>query len=149
MVYAALQATLELFREPGKLDAAHPVTGMITATVESLDPKARSLAERLSACFGRRVDVTVEDSLAEIGGGALPVQPLPSRAVALRPGEWTNRQLAAAFRRQAPPVFGRLAGDRFLLDVRTLAERDIPLVEAGAAGVARRMERDTARARDA
>ena len=148
MVYAALQATLELFRDPGKLGAAHPVTGMITATVESLDPKARSLAERLSACFGRRVDVTVEESLAEIGGGALPVQPLPSRAVALRPGEWTNRQLAAAFRRQSPPVFGRLAGDRFLLDVRTLADRDIPLVEAGAAGVARRMERDASPERD-
>ena len=149
MVYAALQATLELFRDPGKLGAAHPVTGMITATVEALDPKARNLAERLSACFGRRVDVTVEDSLAEIGGGALPVQPLPSRAVALRPGEWTNRQLAAAFRRQSPPVFGRLAGDRFLLDVRTLGDRDIPLVVAGAAGVVRGMERDAARARDA
>lgn len=148
MVYAALQATLELFRDPGKLGAAHPVTGMITATVEALDPKARNLAERLSACFGRRVDVTVEDSLAEIGGGALPVQPLPSRAVALRPGEWTNRQLAAAFRRQSPPVFGRLAGDRFLLDVRTLGDRDIPLVEAGAAGVARGMERDAAPERD-
>ena len=110
--------------------------------MEALDSRARRLAECIAACFGCRVDVTVEESLAEIGGGALPVQQLPSRAVALRPDGWTNRQLAAAFRRQSPPVFGRLAGNRFLLDVRTLGERDFPLIEAGAKEVASLMESD-------
>lgn len=147
MAYAALQATLELFHSPDKLAESHPVTGMIAATDEALDAKARGLAERLGARFGRLVEVNVEESLAEIGGGAMPIQQLPSRAVALRSGEWTNRQLAAAFRRQSPPVFGRLAGDRFLLDVRTLGERDIPLVEAGAAGVARMMAGEAAQGR--
>ena len=145
MVYAALQATLELFHDPDKLSESHPVTGMIAATMEALDSKARRLAECIAACFGCRVDVTVEESLAEIGGGALPVQQLPSRAVALRPDGWTNRQLAAAFRRQSPPVFGRLAGNRILLDVRTLEERDFPLIEAGAKEVASLMESDARR----
>lgn len=148
MVYAALQATLALFFDPGTLADTHPVTGMIAAATEALESKARRLAECLAGSFAHRVDVTVEEAYAEIGGGALPVQQLPSRAVALRPVSWTNRQLAAAFRRQAPPVFGRLAGDRYLLDVRTLGERDIPLVEAGATEVARLMDRDAAREAD-
>ncbi len=137
MVYAALQATLELFFEPGDLADSHPVTGMIAEPITELESKAEKLAGHLSATFAHRAKVVVEESFSEIGGGALPVQQLPSRVVSLHPVEWTNRQLASAFRRQSPPVFGRLAGDRFLLDVRTVGEREFPSIEAAAVEVAR------------
>lgn len=149
MVYAALQATLELFTDPDSLADCHAVTGMIAASTEELESRARRLAECLAGCFDHRVGVTVEESSAEIGGGALPVQQLPSRVVALRPAGWTNRQLAAAFRRGSPPVFGRLSGDRFLLDLRTLGDWAFPVVEATAGEIARRMDEDTARNEDA
>lgn len=141
MVYAALQATLELFSEPDKLADCHAVTGMIAGSTGELESRAHRLARRLASCFNRRVGVTVEESSAEIGGGALPVQQLPSRVVALRPVGWTNRQLAAAFRRQSPPVFGRLSGDRFLLDLRTLEERDFPVIEAAATRISHMIDR--------
>lgn len=140
MVYAALQATLEMFSDPDRLADCHAVTGMIAASAGELESRAHRLAGELAGRLGHRVDVTVEESSAEIGGGALPVQPIPSHAVALRPVGWTNRQLAAAFRRQSPPVFGRLSGDRFLLDLRTLGERDFTAVVAGATEVARMMD---------
>lgn len=148
MVYAALQATLELFSDPDRLADRHAVTGMIAASPAELESRARRLAGRLAGCFDHRVGVTVEESFAEIGGGALPVQQLPSRVVALRPVAWTNRQLAAAFRRQSPPVFGRLSGDRFLLDLRTLEERAFPLVEAGAREIVRMIDRDDGQGAD-
>ena len=148
MVYAALQATLALFTDPDRLADCHAVTGMIAASAGVLESRAHRLAERLAGRFEHRVDVTVEESSAEIGGGALPVQPLPSRVVALRPGGWTNRQLAAAFRRQSPPVFGRLSGDRFLLDLRTLEERTFPVVEAAAAEIVRLMDEEASRSED-
>lgn len=149
MVYAALQATLELFFDPDRLADTHPVMAMIAASAEALEPKAQRLAGRLATTFGHRVEVAVEDSFAEIGGGALPVQQLPSRVVALRPVGWTNRQLSAAFRRQSPPVFGRLSGDCFLLDLRTLEERAFPVVEAAAGEIARQMDEDASRSKDA
>ena len=142
MVYAALQATLELFADPDRLADSHAVTGMIAASAGELESRAHRLAEGLADRFAHRVGVTVEESSAEIGGGALPVQQLPSRVVALRPEGWTNRQLAAAFRRQSPPVFGRLSGDRFLLDLRTLEERAFPVVEAAAGEIADLMDED-------
>ncbi len=148
MVYAALQATLELFSDPDRLAECHAVTGMIAVSTGELESRAHRLAERLENRFAHRVGVTVEESSAEIGGGALPVQQLPSRVVALRPVGWTNRQLAAAFRRQSPPVFGRLSGERFLLDLRTLEERAFPLVEAGAHEIARQMDEDASRDKD-
>lgn len=149
MVYAALQATLELFFEPDGLADRHAVTGMIAASAEELESRAHRLAERLADRFKHRVGVSVEESSAEIGGGALPVQPLPSRVVALRPVGWTNRQLAAAFRQQSPPVFGRLSGDRFLLDLRTLEDRAFSVVDAAAGEIARLMEEDGSRSKDA
>ena len=149
MVYAALQATLALFTDPDRLADCHAVTGMIAASAEVLESRAHRLAERLAGRFEHRVDVTVEESSAEIGGGALPVQPIPSRVVALRPGGWTNRQLAAAFRRQSPPVFGRLSGDRFLLDLRTLEERTFPVVEAAAGEIVRLMDEEASRSEEA
>lgn len=148
MVYAALQATLELFSDPDKLAECHAVTGMMAATAGELESRAHRLAEGLADRFAHRVGVAVEESSAEIGGGALPVQQIPSRVVALRPVGWTNRQLAAAFRRQSPPVFGRLSGERFLLDLRTLEERVFPLIEAGAHEIARQMDEDASRNKD-
>ena len=132
MVYAALGATLELFHHPDELVREHAVTGMIAMTAGQLESRACTLADLLRARFAERADVTVVASHAKIGGGALPVQQLPSRAVSICPNAGTNRQLAAAFRRQSPPVFGRLSGDRFLLDVRTIAERDLTVVERAA-----------------
>ena len=132
MVYAALEATLELFHHPDELVRDHAVTSMIAATVDQLESRARTLADLLFARFAERAVVTVVASHAEIGGGALPVQQLPSCAVSICPNAGTNRHLASAFRRQTPPVFGRLSGDRFLLDVRTIAERELPLVERAA-----------------
>ena len=149
MVYAALQATLELFFDADRLAETHPVTAMISATAEALEPGAQRLAGRLASIFGHRAEVAVEASFAEIGGGALPVQQLPSRVVALRHAVWTNRQLAAAFRQQSPPVFGRLSGDRFLFDLRTLGERAFPVVEAAAREIVRRMDEDASRSKDA
>lgn len=149
MVYAALQATLELFSDPDRLADCHAVTGMIAASAGELESRAHRLAKELAGRFAHRVEVTVEESNAEIGGGALPVQQLPSRVVALRPEGWTNRKLAAAFRRQSPPIFGRLSGDRFLLDLRTLEERAFPVVEAAAGEIVRLMDEGASRSKDA
>ena len=140
MVYAALRATLELISNSKELESDHGVISMLAATSRQLESRARRLAGRLRTHLYNRADNTVDASQSEIGGGALPVQQLPSHAVSLRPFVGTNRQLAAAFRRFDPPVFGRLSGDRFLIDVRTLSKRDLRVVERAASEVGKYMD---------
>jgi L-seryl-tRNA(Ser) seleniumtransferase len=70
-----------------------------------------------------------------VGGGALPVQNLASKLVAL-----TSRRLSAArleiiFRGNQPPIIGRVEQERFLVDVRTLQPGDDEVIEAAAAGL--------------
>ncbi|HEY8555493.1 MAG TPA: L-seryl-tRNA(Sec) selenium transferase, partial [Burkholderiales bacterium] len=64
--------------------------------------------------------------------GAVPVDTLPSAALAIRPRHARRgaalRDLAAALRRLPIPVIGRIADDALLLDLRCL-EREQPFLD--------------------
>jgi L-seryl-tRNA(Ser) seleniumtransferase len=79
-------------------------------------------AERLAAAVGGEI----VDATAKVGGVALPLLKLPDPAVALTGG--SPDALAARLRAADPPVVGRIEAGRLLLDPRTLADDEIPLV---------------------
>jgi L-seryl-tRNA(Ser) seleniumtransferase len=113
---AALGATLALYRDPDLARAELPVMRMLEATPDELDARARRLAE---GCGGEVVAAT-----AKVGGGALPLLELPGPAVAVDVG------LVEPLRAGDPPIVGRVADGRLLLDVRTLTDEEADLVAA-------------------
>jgi len=106
LTLAALEGTLALY-----LDAPErvPVLRMLR------DGGARARAERLASLTGG----AVEETVARVGGGALPLAELPSFACALEEG------LAAPLRAADPPVVGIVRDGRLLLDCRTLADDEV------------------------
>jgi L-seryl-tRNA(Ser) seleniumtransferase len=129
---AALEATLRLYRDDETAVRAIPTLRMIALDLETLATRAQSLADRIRAAVGRGAEVAVVDGASQVGGGALPVQNLPSKLVAL-----TSRRLSAArleiiFRGNQPPIIGRVEQERFLLDVRTLQPGDEEVIVAAA-----------------
>jgi len=116
---AALIATLELYRD-GRAEAEIPVWRMIAAGVDSLDERARSIARRLT---GGGVTAEVIATESTIGGGSLPEETQPSRAVAL--AATPASAVAARLRAARPAVVPRIVDGRVALDLRaTLAEDD-------------------------
>jgi L-seryl-tRNA(Ser) seleniumtransferase len=113
---AALEATLALYRDPDLARAELPVLRMLEATPVELDARAARLAE---GCGGEVVATT-----AKVGGGALPLLELPGPAVAV------ELALVPALRGGDPPVVGRVADGRLLLDVRTLTDAEADLAAA-------------------
>ncbi len=107
---AALEATLELYRDPQRALREVPV---LAAAAESADA-VRARAERLAARLGGDVVATT----ARVGGGAVPLLELESFACALDGGE----ALAAALRAGDPPVVSLVREGRVLLDCRTLTD---------------------------
>jgi L-seryl-tRNA(Ser) seleniumtransferase len=107
---AALEATLELYRDPGRALREIPV---LRATAESAGA-VRARAERLSGRLGGEVVATT----ARVGGGAVPLLELPSFACALEGGD----ALAERLRRADPPVAALVREGRVLLDCRTLTD---------------------------
>ena len=87
----------------------------------------RARAERLAELTGG----VPEETVARVGGGALPLAELPSFACAL------EEELAAPLRSGDTPVIGIVRDGRLLLDCRTVADGEVDEV-ADAVRAARR-----------
>jgi len=83
----------------------------------------RERASRLAAAVGG----TVEETVARVGGGALPLAELPSFACAV------EEALAGPLRAGEPPVVGIVRDGRLLLDCRTLTGEEVEEVAAAVA----------------
>jgi L-seryl-tRNA(Ser) seleniumtransferase len=105
---AALEGTLLLYLDPARALREVPVLRMLHE--ESGVIRAR--AERLAKTVGGEVEETV----ARVGGGALPLSELPSFACAV------EEALTAPLRLREPPVIGIVRDGRLLLDCRTLTD---------------------------
>jgi len=115
LTLAALEGTLSLALSPETRDQI-PVLRMLHEPVE----RVRARAERLADLVGGEVEETV----ARVGGGALPLAQLPSAACAV------EEQLAEPLRLGSPPVIAVVRDGRTLLDCRTLTEAEIDEVAA-------------------
>jgi L-seryl-tRNA(Ser) seleniumtransferase len=113
LTLAALEGTLLLHLDaPGRI----PVLRMLGEDVETVRARARRLAELTGG--------SVEETVARVGGGALPLAELPSFACAL------DESLAAPLRDGEPPVIGIVRDGKLLLDCRTLADDELDEVAA-------------------
>jgi L-seryl-tRNA(Ser) seleniumtransferase len=115
LTLAALEGTLSLALSPDTQDRI-PVLRMLHEPLEQV----RARAERLARLAGGEVEETV----ARVGGGALPLAELPSAACAV------EEALAEPLRHGDPPVISVVRDGRTLLDCRTLADAEIDEVAA-------------------
>jgi L-seryl-tRNA(Ser) seleniumtransferase len=123
LTLAALEGTLTLYLEPERALREVPALRMVVEAADAI----RERAERLAKLTGG----AVEETVARVGGGALPLAELPSFACAL------EENLAEPLRRGEPPVVGVLRDGRLLLDCRTLADGELDEVDAAVAAARR------------
>lgn len=128
LTLAGLEATLKLFLDPDRLQERHPVYRMFGLKIADIEKRAKSTAAALRRSVPDDVEISVEPAESQVGSGAVPVQTLPSRVLAVRSGRIAIDELARRLRRADPPVFGRIAGDRVLLDFRTIQPGEEKLV---------------------
>ncbi|MGE4218250.1 MAG: L-seryl-tRNA(Sec) selenium transferase [Alphaproteobacteria bacterium] len=122
---AALAAVLRLYADPERLAERVPAIRMLARPEGDIRALAERLAPMVAAKLGG-IAVAAEPCRSQIGSGALPLDQLPSWALAVRPGGRrpgaTLNRIAAAFRALPVPVVGRIHDDAFLLDLRCLED---------------------------
>lgn len=128
---AGLQATL-LHYLKNEATKKIPIWVMIAATRESLEARATKWAERLRAA---KLDATVIDAESTIGGGSLPGETLPTRALALDVA--SPDTFAARLRANTPPIIARIEAKRVVLDPRTVLPHEEDALLAGIERVAK------------
>jgi L-seryl-tRNA(Ser) seleniumtransferase len=116
MFLAGLEKVL-LYYLKGEAMNRIPVWQMISAPLESLQTRA----EKIGAELGKSsIQMIIQTSQSTIGGGSLPGETLPSITISvIRPLCPANQQ-AQLFRQQSPPIIGRIEGQKFVLDLRTV-----------------------------
>ncbi|MEW5957491.1 MAG: L-seryl-tRNA(Sec) selenium transferase [Chloroflexota bacterium] len=134
---AALQATLLAYLED-KAVAEIPVWRMIASSVDSLARRARRWQTALRrTALPPEVRVQIRDSASTVGGGSLPGQTLPTRAITLAVP--AAAELAKKLRQADPPVIARIEDGLVWLDPRTvLPEQDKTLLTVLAQALANR-----------
>ncbi len=120
--YFLLAGALDLYRRG--LWREIPALALLAAGPRELERRARALRRALLRAAPRRFEIEVVRAEGRVGGGAAPLYPLPSPALAIRPAEGSASALEAFLRKGDPPVVAPLSGDRVLLHVRTLLPGD-------------------------
>jgi L-seryl-tRNA(Ser) seleniumtransferase len=119
LTLAALEGTLALYLDPERALREVPVLRMLAEPAEAIRTRADRLAELTGGA--------VEETIARVGGGALPLAELPSFACSV------EEALAAPLRQGEPPMVGVVRDGRLLLDCRTLADAELAEVAAAVA----------------
>jgi L-seryl-tRNA(Ser) seleniumtransferase len=124
LTLSALAATLSLYEDPDTAVQSIPVLGMLTMSAEELATRA----ERLAALCPPAVAATTMGGESAVGGGSFPGAVLPTTVVALDAGLLGPDSLALRLRLGEPSIVTRVAGNRVLLDPRTLPKESFPAI---------------------
>ena len=125
LTLAGLEATLYAYEAGNALETV-PTLSMLTERLAAVRRRARRLLRRLSPSVVTALGATLVEGRAQVGGGSLPLVELPTVALAIGTTERSAHALDQALREGEPPVIGRIADDRLLLDSRTVLNSDIP-----------------------
>ena len=126
---AALELVLQEYLSEEQAVQHIPVLRMITEPLDEVARRARSLARTIrSTDIPAKVDVVSCES--QIGGGSLPMERIPSMAVAIRPKYESVSALEDQMRHLTVPMIPRTVNDTIMLDVRTIETEDFKLIAA-------------------
>jgi L-seryl-tRNA(Ser) seleniumtransferase len=120
LTLAALDATLRLYRTSPDLAATLPTLRQLTRPIAELEALAGDALQRIAQVLGTDYQLELVDSQCEIGSGAQPTETLASKAIAITHSSIGPLEIAARFRKNDPPILGRVHDDRFWLDLRCI-----------------------------
>lgn len=123
MTLAALEATLMLYLDEKEAIEKIPTLRMILESPEKIKKRALKILRMLKK---EGIDATVKEDVSMPGGGSLPENGIKTYVIAIKTTQ--TEEFIKKLRKTEPPVIARIKEDFVIFDVRTLQEKDIPLL---------------------
>ena len=122
---AGLEAVLRLYRNPDILPQRLAVLQLLTRPESDMQAQAERLMPQVQAALATRgLSLKAQSVKSQIGSGSLPVERLPSVALAIEASSKAHEKnvvrLERLLRASATAVIGRLSEKTLLLDLRCL-----------------------------
>ncbi len=129
---AALEATLRYYLEEDMAIKEIPTLKMLTMSTEEIDYLAKELLLEINKLdLQSKVEIFIEESYSEVGGGSLPLEQLPTKCVVLNPSGFSTQSFENELRKFSIPIITRLYKDKIYMDVRTLKKEEFPIIAKG------------------
>jgi len=122
LALAALEVTLDAHRR-GQSFKEVPAQRMISMSAAEIKARARAFIERVhgfKSLEALRLELLAGNSA--IGGGSAPTSHPVTTLISVTHKTLSAAQIESRLRQSSPPVIARIAEDRVLLDLRTVAE---------------------------
>ncbi len=129
MTLAALEGTLNLYRDEADALRQIPTLRMITTPLSVIEARAADLSTRLENVADDRLELVAVESASKTGGGSLPLLNLPSRCIGVSIKGVSANGIERWMRDHMPPIIGRIENDLFVMDPRTLQEDELNIIE--------------------
>jgi L-seryl-tRNA(Ser) seleniumtransferase len=98
---------------------------MLTIASDELKKRAQRIRRQLKKRIEADCTMRIVPTVSRVGGGALPEFGLDSWAIDFEPLKMKLTVFENRLRKLPIPLIGRIENDRFLLDVRTVQDREI------------------------
>jgi len=129
LTLAALESTLRHYRSIEQAMGAIPTLRMMTLPLDRIASKARALFEALNNIGDSRMSIDLIDIFSRPGGGSLPLLTLPSKGIGVKVEGVSANALEQQMRNSECPVIGRIEEDLFIMDLRTVLDDELQIVE--------------------
>ena len=128
LTLAALESTLRLYRDEATALSRIPTLRMLTTPEAIIQSKAERLMTQLKDRKNERLEVQSFDATSRAGGGSLPLLKLPSRCVGVKIQNVSANRIDRWMREITPPIIGRIENGFFMMDVRTIQEKELDVI---------------------
>lgn len=120
---AALEATLQLYRNPDALTSQLPTLRFLTRSEADVKLQAERLCDPVASALDKDFNVEIARVSSQIGSGSFPVEVLPSAGLSITSKTGEDAELRALDRslHELPkPIIGRISNGALILDLRCL-----------------------------
>ncbi|MBF0209935.1 MAG: L-seryl-tRNA(Sec) selenium transferase [Desulfamplus sp.] len=141
LTLAALEATLNLYRDEAKAIKEIPTLRMLTMPFNQTVKRAEKLLSGIKSVIEKEESNIVKavvgfaDLSSRTGGGSYPEYSIPSRCITIEPKLISASLLEKRMRNYEPSIIGRIENDRFIIDTRTLQSGEDEIICKALAGI--------------
>jgi L-seryl-tRNA(Ser) seleniumtransferase len=128
LTLAALEATLRLYQDPKTVFDKIPTLAFINRPLSEIKDAVDSFFLEIQSLKNDQLQIEIIETNSKIGGGALPLQTLPSYCIGIKGNKQSVDSIERFFRAMNPPVIGRIENNQFLLDFRTILPTEIKVL---------------------
>jgi len=131
LTLAALEGTIIHYLQPEQAVSRIKTLKMLTEPVTEVKKRARKLLNMLKKDQVTGITLSLKEGFSMAGGGSLPEQGIPTVLIRIVSTQISCAALEERLRHADTPIVTRIVENEVLLDLRTIAEDEYPLIRDG------------------